>query len=64
VVTVADVRGHGFARVLTRGIVGEARRLNERWLGLGVAHDNLGAQRTYQHTGFVCRANFTSYGLA
>lgn len=63
VVTVADARGRGFARVLTRGIAGEARRLGERWLGLGVAHDNLAAQRTYQQSGFVCRANFTSYAL-
>ena len=63
VVTVSDWRGQGFAQLLTRGIVGEARRLGAQWLGLGVAHDNLAAQHTYEHSGFFCRANFTSYAL-
>jgi len=64
VVTVSDRRGKGFAQLLTRGMVGEAHRLGAQCLGLGVAHDNLAAQRTYEHSGFVCRANFTSYALA
>jgi ribosomal protein S18 acetylase RimI-like enzyme len=63
VVTVSDWRGQGFAQLLTRGIVGEARRLGAQWIGLGVAHDNLAAQHTYEHSGFFCRANFTSYAL-
>jgi ribosomal protein S18 acetylase RimI-like enzyme len=63
VVTVSDLRSKGFARLLTGGIVGEARTFGAQWLGLGVAHDNLAAQRTYEHSGFVCRANFTSYAL-
>jgi GNAT superfamily N-acetyltransferase len=63
VVTVSGMRGRGFAQLLTRGIVDEVRRLGAQWLGLGVAHDNRAARRTYEHTGFVCRANFTSYAL-
>jgi ribosomal protein S18 acetylase RimI-like enzyme len=63
VVTVSEMRGRGFAQLLTRGIVDDARRLGAQWVGLGVAHDNVAARRTYEHSGFICRANFTSYAL-
>lgn len=62
VVTVAPMRGQGFARTLVRGIGGEMHRQGLRWLGLGVAHDNTSAQRTYENSGFQRCANFTAYG--
>jgi len=64
VVTVTAQRGQGLAQLLLGGMVAEARRRNIRWLGLGVAHDNLAARRTYERAGFVVRANFTNYALA
>ena len=63
VVTVAQVRGQGFARRLVRGIGGEMQRQGFRWLGLGVTHDNTSAQRTYEGAGFQRCADFTAYGV-
>jgi len=63
VVTVAEMRGQGFARTLVRGVGAEVQRQGFKWLGLGVAHDNASAQRTYEHAGFQRRANFTTYSL-
>jgi ribosomal protein S18 acetylase RimI-like enzyme len=64
VVTVAELRGRGYARQLLRGVIDDAKRRDIRWLGLGVAHDNVSAQRSYEHVGFIRRAKFTNYALA
>ena len=64
VVTVTEMRGQGFARTLVRGIGAEMQRQGVKWLGLGVAHDNVSAQRAYERAGFERRANFTTYSLA
>jgi GNAT superfamily N-acetyltransferase len=61
VATAVDLRGRGYVRQLLQGIVDDARRRHISWLGLGVAHDNAAAKRSYERIGFVPRANFTSY---
>ena len=61
VVTVSDRRGQGLAQLLVRAMVAEARRSHIRWLGLGVAHDNVSAQRVYVRGGFNLRSSFTNY---
>lgn len=64
VATRGDLRGRGFAAALVGGIVGEAWRRSVSILGLGVDHENVAAQRTYERVGFTVLANFTSYALA
>jgi len=64
VVTVTEMRSRGYARTLVRGIGGELRRRGSRWLGLGVANDNVAARRAYEQAGFARRAQFTTYSLA
>lgn len=61
ITTVTDMRGRGFAQELTQGMIARARELGIEWLGLGVSHANVPAQRVYQRAGFVLRANFTNY---
>ena len=61
VATVSDLRGRGFAPTLVKGVITEARHHGATWLGLGVGHWNLPAQRVYQRVGFSLRANFTNY---
>jgi ribosomal protein S18 acetylase RimI-like enzyme len=61
IATVVDLRGRGYVRQLLRGVVDDARRRHISWLGLGVAHDNAAAKRSYERVGFELRANFTSY---
>jgi GNAT superfamily N-acetyltransferase len=61
IATVSELRGRGFAQVLTRGIVRATQRDGIDWLGLGVHHDNAAAQRAYQNAGFQLRASFTNY---
>jgi ribosomal protein S18 acetylase RimI-like enzyme len=63
VATRSALRGRGFATALVGGIVGEAWRRSVSILGLGVDHENLAAQRTYERVGFALLANFTSYAL-
>jgi ribosomal protein S18 acetylase RimI-like enzyme len=61
IVTVTELRGQGFAQELTQGIIARAREQGIEWLGLGVSHANVAAQRVYRKAGFVLRANFTTY---
>ena len=61
VATRADARGAGHATALVRAVAAAAARRGERWLGLGVGHDNAVAQRVYARCGFVRRAAFTVY---
>lgn len=64
VATRADARGAGHATALTRGLCAAAAALGESWLGLGVGHDNVVAQRVYERAGFTSRARFTVYRRA
>jgi ribosomal protein S18 acetylase RimI-like enzyme len=64
VATRSDLRGRGFAPTLLRGIVCDASRHGVSILGLGVDHENVAAQRTYERAGFTLLANFTNYVLA
>ena len=64
IATVENRRGRGLATRLVRGLVGEASRRGERWLGLGVASDNVAAQTAYERAGFLPRARFTHYAEA
>jgi ribosomal protein S18 acetylase RimI-like enzyme len=64
ITTVSEFRGQGFAQELVQGMIARARESGIRWLGLGVSHSNLAAQRVYQKAGFSLRANFTTYTLA
>ena len=61
VATRTDARGRGLARTLVRGIVADLHARGVAWLGLGVGHENLVAQRLYRDTGFAPRAAFTVY---
>ncbi len=61
ITTVSEFRGQGFAQELVQGMIARARESGIRWLGLGVNHSNLAAQRVYQKAGFALRANFTTY---
>jgi ribosomal protein S18 acetylase RimI-like enzyme len=61
VATGTELRGRGFARTLVRGTLGVARRGGIRWVGLGVSHANIPAQRLYENVGFALGANFTNY---
>ena len=61
ITTVSEFRGQGFAQELVQGMIARARERGIQWLGLGVSHSNLAAQRVYQKTGFSLRANFTTY---
>ena len=64
VTTLREYRGRGFAQELVQGIVARARERGIRWLGLGVGHSNVAAQRVYQKVGFQLRENFTTYSTA
>lgn len=61
ITTVTELRGMGYAQELTQGIIARARELGIQWLGLGVSHANVAAQRVYQKAGFTRRATFTTY---
>jgi ribosomal protein S18 acetylase RimI-like enzyme len=61
VATNAQMRGRGFAQRLVRGVLGLARERGIDWVGLGVSHANIPAQRVYGNVGFELRANFTNY---
>ena len=61
IATVTEKRGRGYAQELTQGIVARARERGIEWLGLGVSHANVAAQRVYQRAGFTLRANFTTF---
>jgi ribosomal protein S18 acetylase RimI-like enzyme len=61
VATNVEMRGRGFAQTLVRGVVGLARKRGIEWVGLGVSHANIPAQRVYGNVGFEPRANFTIY---
>ena len=61
VATRTDARGRGLARTLVRGIVADLHARGVAWLGLGVGHENLVAQRLYRDIGFAPRAAFTVY---
>ncbi len=63
IVTVTELRGSGFAQELTQGIIARAREQGIEWLGLGVSHGNIAAQRVYERAGFSPRASFTTYAL-
>ncbi len=63
IVTVTELRGNGYAQELTQGIIARAREQGIEWLGLGVSHRNIAAQRVYERAGFSLRANFTSYAF-
>jgi ribosomal protein S18 acetylase RimI-like enzyme len=64
VATRADVRGRGLGQRVVSDVVRAASSRHLRWLGLGVGHDNLVAQRVYERVGFVRRADFTVYRSA
>lgn len=64
VVTISEHRGQGFAQELVQGIIARARELEITWLGLGVSHTNVAAQRVYAKAGFKLRAEFTTYELS
>ncbi len=61
VATSTELRGRGFARTLVRGTLGVAHWRGIRWVGLGVSHANIPAQRVYENVGFALGANFTNY---
>lgn len=61
ITTVSEFRGQGFAQELVQGMIARARERGIQWLGLGVNHSNVAAQRVYQKAGFSLRANFTTY---
>jgi len=64
VATRADVRARGLGQRVVAGVVAAAAARRVSWLGLGVGHDNLGAQRLYERVGFIRRADFTVYRSA
>lgn len=62
--TRADARGRGLGQHVMKGVLHAASRRHLAWLGLGVGHDNLVAQRLYERVGFLRRAAFSVYGSA
>ena len=61
IATVTEFQGRGFAQELVQGMIARARERGIHWLGLGVNHSNVAAQRVYLKAGFTLRANFTTY---
>jgi len=59
VATDASQRGQGFGKVLMRECLIEGEKLGEKFLSLGVRHQNESAQRLYAATGFTLMHNFT-----
>jgi ribosomal protein S18 acetylase RimI-like enzyme len=64
VATRLDARGRGFAGTLVNATLANAHERGIAWLGLGVSHANVTAQRVYQRAGFTLRANFTNYSTS
>ncbi|HVB70537.1 MAG TPA: GNAT family N-acetyltransferase [Acidimicrobiales bacterium] len=61
VATRSNARGRGLAERVLVGLMHAAAARGVVWLGLGVAHDNLVAERLYERTGFTRRAEFSAY---
>ncbi|MHB1252442.1 MAG: GNAT family N-acetyltransferase, partial [Acidimicrobiales bacterium] len=61
IVTLREYRGQGFGQELVQGMVARARERGITWVGLGVSHTNIAAQRVYIKAGFSLRANFTTF---
>jgi ribosomal protein S18 acetylase RimI-like enzyme len=59
VATRADLRGRGLGKKLIEDCMIAGAALGEKYLSLGVRHQNESAQRLYRATGFALMHNFT-----
>jgi ribosomal protein S18 acetylase RimI-like enzyme len=59
VVTRSDLRGRGLGKQLMEKCLIAGHQLGEKYLSLGVRHENESAQRLYRATGFTLMHNFT-----
>lgn len=59
VATRTDMRGQGLGKQLMEKCLIAGHALGERYLSLGVRHQNESAQRLYRATGFTLMHNFT-----
>jgi ribosomal protein S18 acetylase RimI-like enzyme len=57
--THADLRGRGLGKQLIENCLIAGSALGEKFLSLGVRHQNESAQRLYRSTGFTLMHNFT-----
>ena len=59
VATRSDLRGRGLGKQLMEKCLIAGHQLGEKYLSLGVRHENESAQRLYRATGFTLMHNFT-----
>lgn len=59
VATRGDLRGRGLGKKLMEKCLIAGQALDEKYLSLGVRHENESAQRLYRATGFTLMHNFT-----
>jgi ribosomal protein S18 acetylase RimI-like enzyme len=59
VATRSDLRGRGLGKQLMEKSLIAGHQLGEKYLSLGVRHENESAQRLYRATGFTLMHNFT-----
>ena len=59
VATRSDLRGRGLGKQLMDKCLIAGHQLGEKYLSLGVRHENESAQRLYRATGFALMHNFT-----
>lgn len=59
VATHSEARGQGFGSALMKKVLATGTQLGEKYLSLGVLHQNESAQRLYARSGFTLMHHFT-----